>query len=327
MNGDSGVKHDMFIIKGRGVNKKAVALMVVVLFLAGIGALGVRYFKQPDRAADQGLKLQVITSFYPLYYFAKEIGGDKAVVINITPAGAEPHDYEPTAEDIARVEKSKILILNGGGLEAWADKIRNNIDPRHTIVVIAGEGLATRQVTEEGKTVSDPHVWLSPFLAKQMVDRIAQGFIHADPDAEDYYRTNADVLKAKLDGLDTAYRLGLSHCKTQSIVTSHAAFGYLAATYKLKQVSITGLAPDIEPSPRQLIDIVKFARENQVKYIFFESLVSPKLSQTIANEVGAQTLVLNPIEGLTNAEMAQGKNYLTEMQSNLTNLKRALQCN
>ena len=126
--------------------------------------------------------------------------------------------------------------------------------------------------------------------------------------------------------MDTEYKQGLSSCEGKNIITSHAAFGYLAAAYGLNQVPIAGLSPDAEPSPRQLADIAKFAKDNQVKYIFFESLVSPKLSQTIATEVGAQTLVLNPIEGLSEEEMSHGKTYFSVMQDNLTNLRTALQC-
>ena len=159
-----------------------------------------------------------------------------------------------------------------------------------------------------------------------MVDRIASGYQQSDPNNKNYYQANADSLKAKLQQIDLAYRQGLSHCLTKNIITSHAAFGYLAKTYGLNQVAIAGFSPDAEPSPQQLAVIAKFAEQNQVKYIFFESLVSPKLAQTIASEIGAQTLVLNPLEGLSDQELAQGKNYLSVMQDNLSNLQTALQC-
>ena len=280
---------------------------------------------RPSKTIPSG-KLQVVASFYPLYFFSREIGGDKADVTNIVPSGAEPHDYEPTAQDMAKMESCKLIILNGGGLEAWSDSVRKNIDAKNTTIVVAGEGLTTQQVTEGGQTETDPHVWLAPRLAQKMVERIAQAFEQADPANKDYYQSNADSLKTKLGDLDAEYRRGLSTCKSKNIITSHAAFGYLATAYGLNQVPIAGLSPDAEPSPRQLADIAKFARDNNVKYIFFESLASPKLSQTIATEVGAQTLVLNPIEGLSEEEMSQGKTYFSIMQDNLTNLRTALQC-
>jgi len=274
----------------------------------------------------QPSKLQVTASFYPLWFFAQQIGGEKASVINITPAGAEPHDYEPTAQDIAQIEKSKLLIVNGGGLEAWGENIKQNLHAKNTYVATVGEGLTNQQVSEGGKQMTDPHVWLSPPLAKEIVDKIAQDFVRIDSTNQKYYQSNADTLKTELTNLDKKYRRGLSNCSEKNIITSHAAFGYLAAAYGLTQVSIAGLSPDAEPSPQQLAGIVRFAKAHQVKYIFFESLVSPKLSDTIANEVGAKTLVLNPIEGLSSEEISQGKNYFTEMQNNLANLKLALQC-
>ena len=304
-----------------------ISLMLgpALLVIIGLAFFLVRNVGHPSRTLQSG-KLQVVASFYPLYFFSREIGGDKADVTNIVPAGAEPHDYEPTPQDMAKMESCKLIILNGGGLEVWGDNIRKNINAKNTSIVVAGEGLTTQQVTEDEKTETDPHVWLAPPLAERMVERIAQAFEQADPANKNYYQSNANSLKIKLSDLDEEYRQGLSACKNKNIITSHAAFGYLATAYGLNQVPIAGLSPDAEPSPRQLADIAKFAKDNNVKYIFFESLVSPKLSQTIAAEVGAKTLVLDPIEGLSEEEMAQGKTYFSIMQDNLTNLRTALQC-
>lgn len=271
-------------------------------------------------------KLQVVTSFYPLYFFASQIAGDKADVSTITPAGVEPHEYELTAQDVLKIERSNLLVLNGNGFEAWGDKIKGNIDLKQTVIVTAGEGLITEDVVEEGKKNIDPHVWLSPVLAQKMVDKIEVGFVEADPDNASYYQSNAETLKSKLVLLDAEFIQGLTTCTNRNIITSHTAFGYLASTYHLTQVSISGLSPDAEPSPKQLVEVLKFAKETHVKYIFFESLVSPKLSETIAIEIGAQTLVLNPIEGLARDDIALGKDYLSEMRKNLVNLKIALVC-
>jgi zinc transport system substrate-binding protein len=311
------------------MNKNVIIPFILGFIFIGVVSYFVKNIGNPASTVQtkDTSKIQVVASFYPLYFFSSQIGGDKALVTNIVPAGAEPHDYEPTAQDMAKMESSKLIVLNGGGLEAWSDDMKKNIDTKNTAIITAGEGLTTQQVTEDGETGTDPHVWLDPPLAEKMVDKITQGFQQVDPANKDYYQANANALKAKLSDLDLAYKQGLSSCKEKNIITSHAAFGYLAMTYGLNQVSIAGLSPDAEPSPSQLADIVKFAKDNNVKYIFFESLVSPKLSQTIATEIGAKTLVLNPIEGLSDEELAQGKNYLTVMQDNLTNLQTALQCN
>jgi zinc transport system substrate-binding protein len=306
------------------INKKSILGAAVGIAVIGLFALVVK--NNDGTPATSSRKPQVVASFYPLYFFTSQIAGDKADVTNITPAGAEPHDYEPTAQDVARIENSDVLVLNGGGLEGWVNDIKTNIDPEKTAVVTAGEGLVTQEVVEDGEKIADPHVWLSPVLAKQMVDKIGNALAQADPTNASHYQSNAGGLKSKLEALDSEYRRELAVCKEKNIITSHAAFGYLATTYHLNQVPITGVSPDAEPSPKQLADVAKFAKDNNVKYIFFESLVSPKLSQTIATEVGAQTLVLNPLEGLTGDEIASGKDYFSEMRGNLANLKTALRC-
>lgn len=315
-------------------------LVVSVLTLAIIGIIGWGILSRDSSAIPSILrddshltsdKRIVTTSFYPLFFFASEVGGDEADISNVVPSGAEPHEYEPTPGERARIEKSDLLILNGGGLEPWGDDVREALEKKGVLTVVAGEGLMTRAMEdEEGKLgstgVVDPHVWLSPLFAEKMVDRILSGFLSIDPEHADLYRQNAAVLKKSLADLDAEYRKGLSNCKTQSIVTSHAAFGYLADTYGLTQVSIAGISPEEEPSPSALAEIADFAKTHEVSYIFFESLVSPKLAETIASEVGAKTLTLNPIEGLTDEEIAAGENYLTIMQQNLNHLRIALQC-
>ncbi len=295
-------------------------LGVVAIVVLGVIFLG---HKSPSVTSE---KVQVAASFYPLYFFASQIGGDKADVMNVTPAGSEPHDYEPTAQDMARIEASRLLIVNGASFEAWGEKIGQNIDPQKTLIVAAGEALATQTVVEDGETVTDPHVWLSPVLGKQMVDKIEAGFTQVDPANAGYYAANAAALQSKLDELDAAYRQGLASCAKKDIITSHSAFGYLATTYRLNQISITGISPDSEPSLKHLADVILFAKKNNVTVIFFESIVSPKLSQTIANEIGAKTMVLDPIEGLADDDIVAGKNYFTEMRQNLTNLEAALEC-
>ena len=306
------------------------AILAAVLVVAAGGyVIAAGLFQPAGSAAEangagQG-KLQATASFYPLYYFASRIGGPYAEVYNLTPVGAEPHDFDPTTQDIARIERGDMLILNGG-VEPWGDKIREELKGRNVKVVVAGEGLLTRQVAEEGQAVPDPHVWLSPRLARQEAAHILEGFRSVDAANSAYYESQAKSLEDELDTLDASYRAGLAHCRQKDIVTSHAAFAYLADSYGLTQVPIAGLSPDAEPSARDLAEIVKLARQKQIKYIFFESLVSPRLAETIATEIGARTMVLDPLEGLTDEQIRQGKTYFTVMQDNLRNLETALEC-
>lgn len=305
-------------------NQKPFVILAVALFIVlGVVAVLSVLFRQHIPSAEG--KLPVTASFYPIAYFSQEIGGTKVHVTNITPAGAEPHDYEPTAKDIAQIEASRLLVLNGV-VEPWGERIKQSIDPNYTHIVVASAGLTSQKVEEDGLYTTDPHVWLSPPLAEKMVDAIAAGFTRVDPARASTYNQNAAALKSRLAALDATYRRGLANCQKKAFITSHAAFGYVASTYRLTQVPIAGLSPDAEPSPGQLAKIVTFAKARGVHYIFFESLVSPKLSETIAREVGAKTLVLNPLEGLTAGQRAQGENYFTQMRQNLTNLELALQC-
>ncbi len=305
------------------MNKKHV-IGIGIVVAAMIGAvLFLRARPAQDLASG---KLAVIASFYPLAFFAGEIGGDHAAVANITPAGAEPHDYEPTAGDRVRIERSRLLILNGAGLEPWGARVGATLNPIETTLVSISDGLTTANEDAQGKMTTDPHLWLSPLLAQKIADHILAGFIKADPLRRAGYEANAIVLKIKLADLDRAYREGLRDCAQKNIITAHAAFGYLAAAYGLHQVAIAGLAPDAEPSAEDLARIAEFAKKNGARYIFFETLASPKLSETVAREIGARALVLNPIEGLTAEEISQGKNYFTEMQNNLKSLQLALQC-
>ncbi len=305
------------------MSKKLIAIVVGLILL-----LGVFYFAARDSAnktPTSNGKVSVVTSFYPLYFFTTKIGGDKVSVSNITPAGAEPHDYEPTTQDVARIENAQLLVLNGG-VEAWGSKIKDNLKGTSTEIIVAGDGLLTQKLTEEGTTTLDPHIWLAPPLAKQEVHKIAQALEKVDPKNADYYLANEKRLDGEFDKLDNEFKTGLASCKKPDIITSHAAFGYLAKEYGLRQVPITGISPDAEPSSAQLAQVTKFAKANNVKYIFFESLVSPKLSDTIASEVGAKTLVLDPLEGLSNDDLKAGKNYFSVMRENLTNLQTALEC-
>lgn len=296
---------------------------IFIIILATVAIIGIYFFSNIDssRLGSNNKKLQISASFYPLYYFASEIGGDKAQVIKITPAGSEPHDYEPTTKDIAEIYHSEMIVVNGAGFEPWYSKIKDDLLKTNIMLIDATGGMELKKMQS-----TDPHVWLDPILAKQQADRILAGFTQIDSRNAEFYKVNAQKLQKEFDKLDHEYMSKLQFCKQKEFVTSHAAFGYLADRYGLTQISIAGVSPDEEPTPAKLGEVTKFAREHNVKYIFFETLVSPKLSETIANEVGAKTLVLDPLEGLSDDDKKLGKNYFTVMEDNLKTLQEALQC-
>ncbi|MFA6548236.1 MAG: zinc ABC transporter substrate-binding protein [Candidatus Magasanikbacteria bacterium] len=295
-----------------------ILIVILIIFIVGLFVclLKINFSNQSAKVPATNLKLQVVTSFYPLYFFTTQIAQDKAEVHNITPSGAEPHDYEPTTMDMVKIENSQLLIINGGNFEGWANNVQNILGKQNTAIVNIGKSFVG----------PDPHFWLDPMMAKKEVEIITQNLIAIDPLNADFYANNSRLLTDKLEILNNQFKNELSNCQKKDIITAHAAFGYLAREYGLNQISISGLSPDAEPSTKKLTEIADYAKKNQLQYIFFESLVSPKLADTIAQEIGAKTLVLNPIEGITDEDIKNGKNYFTEMQNNLINLKIALQC-
>jgi len=303
------------------INSYKIAITGLVILAIGLFAFLVYYISKQNSNRPANTKLQIVTSFYPLYFITTQITQNKAEIHNITPAGAEPHDYEPTTQDMAKIENSDILIINGSKFEGWSENIKNILSGQSTTILSISNELQTQD-----KIGNDPHFWLDPTLAKKEVEIITKIIIEKDPTNSQFYLNNSKKLTEELDVLNSQFVSELTNCKEKEIITSHAAFGYLAHAYGLNQTPVSGLSPDEEPSPKKLAEIAKFAKEKKVQYIFFESLVSPKLANTIAQEIGAKTLVLNPLEGISQSEISKGKNYFTEMQNNLINLKTALQC-
>jgi len=259
-------------------------------------------------------KNTVVAAFYPLAYAAQTMS-PAARVENLTPPGAEPHDLELTPQAVARIQKAAIVLYLGHGFQpAVSDAVKGAGGRK--VDILQGLSLHSASGQEAGLT-ADPHVWLDPVLFQQIVRRIAAALappVHVGP------------LIADLRALDRDYRNGLAHCTRKDIVTSHAAFGYLAQRYGLHQVPITGLTPESEPTPKQLTHVIKLVRRTHATTVFFERLVSPRLADTVAREVRAHTAVLDPIEGLTKSEQQHRETYLTLMRENLAALRKALAC-
>jgi zinc transport system substrate-binding protein len=270
----------------------------------------------------------VVTTVYPLYEFTRQIAGSSAKVVSLVPAGAEPHDWEPSPRDLTQIRDARLLVYNGAGLDPWVTKLLEDPAIKGTASVRATQAitLETTPTGAEGRSVPDPHVWLDPVLAQSMVETIRSALAAADPEHAAAYGENAARFRAKLEALHEAFRVGLAQCARREIIASHAAFGYLARRYDLTVISLMGVAPDSEPTPGQLAAVVRFARDKKVQYIFFETLVGPRLADTIAREIGARTLPFNPIEGVARDEQSTGRDYVALMEENLKNLRVALDC-
>lgn len=273
-------------------------------------------------------KLNVYASFYAMYDFAEKVGGDRVKVTNLVPAGTEPHDWEPATTDIRALERADVLVCNGASMEGWVDKVVGSLENKKLVAVEASKGIDLMAGhAEEGEeaTQYDPHVWLDPENAKKELANIRDAFGQADPDGKGAYEANYETWAAKFDDLDKEYRDAVSGLPRKDIVVSHQAFGYLCRAYGLNQVPIEGLSADAEPDPKRMSEIIDFVKKNDVKYIFFEELVSPKVAETVASETGAKTVEFNPLEGLSDEEQAAGKEYVSVMEQNLQVLKEALQ--
>lgn len=293
--------------------KKQLFLTSIVL-AAVIGAFVWAANATKDTPATN--KLQLAATYYPLYDFAKQVGGDKVAVTNITPAGTEPHDYDPSPKVLANASKASVFVYNGGDMEPWASKFLASY--KHTAVK-ASEGIQL-------KAGQDPHFWLDPNLAQQIVANIRDGLVDADPANKAYYQQNATAYISKLKQLDADFAAALATCQQDTVISSHEAFSYVAGRYNFTAEPIAGISPEEEPAADRLAQLSDLVKQKGIQYIFFESLVSPRLADTIAQETGAKTLVFDPIEGLSNEDQKQGKDYLKVQRENIGNLRTALAC-
>jgi zinc transport system substrate-binding protein len=254
----------------------------------------------------------VVASFYPLAFAAEEVTGASVRVNDLTPPGAEPHDLELTARDVARVRDARLVLFVGQGFQpAVEDALERRTGPSLDVLD------AARPVRSGGAL--DPHVWLDPIRYAAVARAIARELGDPAPAA-------ADRFVARLRALDVRYRSSLARCARRTLVTSHGAFGYLAARYGLRQVPLLGLAPETEPTPRELARLVRSVRESGATTVFTERLASPALADTISRETGVVTAVLDPLEGLTSSERDAGADYFDVMGENLDTLRKALGC-
>jgi zinc transport system substrate-binding protein len=262
----------------------------------------------------------VVAAFYPLAWAAEQVAGDDAEVVNLTPPGAEPHDIELTARDVERVRDADVVLYLGHGfMPALEDAVEGHAGAVDLLAgqrLLAGVGEHGHGAEEEAPE-RDPHVWLDPDRLAAIAGTIAEELGEA---------AAAEGLVAGLEDLDRDFREGLATCERREIVTSHAAFGYLAAAYGLRQIALTGVSPEAEPGPRALEALVEEVREEGATTGFSESLVSPRLAETVAREAGARTAELNPLEGLTEEELEAGADYFSVMRDNLAALREALGC-
>ncbi|MEW2382968.1 metal ABC transporter substrate-binding protein [Micromonospora sp. NPDC047707] len=325
----------------RSAPRTLAAAATALLALGGVAACS------DDQAGADPQRVDVVAAFYPLQFLAERIGGDAVTVSNLVKPGAEPHDAELNPGQVGEVAQAELVVYLKGFQPAVDEAVEQNAGDKALDVATVqplldaaagghdheheGEeaghaeesGAAEEPGHEEETGGKDPHLWLDPTRLATVGDRLAERLGAADPDRAGDYTARAKALRTELEKLDAEFTTGLKTCQRREIVVSHTAFGYLAERYQLEQIGVSGLSPEDEPSPQRLAEVAEEAREHKATTIFFETLVSPKVAETIAGEVGAKTAVLDPLEGLSGDD---GGDYLSVMRTNLATLRTALNC-
>ena len=270
--------------------------------------------------------IRVVTAFYPLEEAVERVGADRVSVTDLTPPGVEPHDLELTPSQIGAIADADLVFYLGGGFQPAVEDAVADAQGRAVDVSAELRTLPVPPGDTEPSLEADPHVWLDPVLYRKIVDEVERTLAAASPADASAFEANAAAFDRRLADLDAAYRSGLARCTRDVIVTSHAAFGYLAARYGLRQEAIAGLTPDVEPSPQRLDELRTLVERDGITTIFTEELLPSNVADTIATATGASTAVLDPLESLTPGEVASGADYDSVMRDNLAELRRALGC-
>ena len=270
-------------------------------------------------AAHARDKTTVVTGFYPLAYAAEQVGGGRVQVTNLTPAGAEPHDLELSPDQMDTLLDADVVVVMGRGFQPAVERAAGERDGPTV-------KLLDRLPIHAGHGALDPHVWLDPVLMQDIVRETRTALTKADPRGRATYARNARALITELTTLDDRYRRGLAQCDRHLIVTAHEAFGYLARRYGLAQQGVAGISPDAEPDPKRLAELTDLVKKEHVTTVFTETLLSPRIADTLAREAGVKAETLDPLEGLSRQRLRAGADYLSVMDANLVKLRAALGC-
>ena len=326
----------MFIKKSTGV-VAALASLSLVLSACSSATEEAGPSQSASATGTTGEVVIVHAAFYPLEFLAKTIGGDQIQVVSLTVPGAEPHDMELTPVQVAELEKTSLALFIDGFMPAVDEAIEASVPDRAldlgtTVTLLEGgahsdeEGHSDEEAATEddhGHGAYDPHIWLDPANMVLMANAVSDRLIAIDPARSDFYTANTAALVAELEALDQEFTTGLANCEQKEIVTSHESFGYLANAYGFEQHGIAGLSPESEPSPARLAEISEMVKAEGITTIYYETLVSPAIAETVANETGATTAVLDPIEGLVEGST---DTFITVMQANLQALIKGQTC-
>lgn len=315
--------------------KNKLILLLLSICFCSILITGCRKAEQKPSSG-----LQVVTTLFPTYDFARTIGGDKAQVTMLLPPGVEPHTFEPRPEDMLKISRAGLFIYTSPAMEPWAAKVIKGIDSGTLRIVEAGQRASYHSAASPdddhhpaGEENShdhkglDPHIWLDFDNAFLIVDAILEGFVKADAGNADLYRRNAESLKKRLSALDERYRKMLTNCGTRTLLHGgHYTFGYMARRYHLDYHALSGVSSDSEPSAARMVALVKEIRSSGATHLFAEELLSPRLTETLAREAGVGVLMLHGAHNLAREELDKGVSFFDLMERNLERLQKGLAC-
>lgn len=307
-------------------------LFIVIAIVLSFSFLFSPKHRVPEQESSTSSGLAA--TIYPLEYITARLSQGITTVSAVVPPGVEPHDFEPKPTDVARMMRAPLVVANGAGVDGWVDALRPDITAKHRLWVYAeavpfiprmGEEHDEHEEEHDHGTL-DPHAWLDPVRMQEATKALALELEALYPNLTLTIEENKALLLADLESLDAAYSSGLRSCKTRKVFVSHDAFGYLGKRYDLTFIPLSGISPTEEPSAGRLAEITTEAKKEGATTIFFETLVSPDIAETVAREAGLITAVLNPIEGQTEQEASEKKEYLDFMMDNLQALQKALVC-
>ncbi|MEC3882711.1 zinc ABC transporter substrate-binding protein [Halobacillus sp. HZG1] len=348
-----------------------LSFILTILLITACGNEETATEQGNEKTGDDNGELNVYTTVYPLQFFTEKIGGETVNVHSILPPGSDAHTYEPTTKEMVKMAEADLFVYNGAGLEGYAKKISESIQPEGVEILEAagdldlkehvhnhGEGAEgedhhgedehahgedehgheeDEHAHEEdehakgedshdghGHGEKDPHVWLDPVRAVQMAEGIKNQLIEMNPEEEELYEENYEELQAKLMDLDQAFHERVESKAKSKIIVSHAAYGYWEEAYGIEQIAVSGLSPTNEPSQKDLENIVQVAESNNLEYVVFEQNITPKVSEVIQNEIGAEALRFHNLSVLTKENVKNDEDYFSLMEQNLDVLTQAL---
>jgi zinc transport system substrate-binding protein len=302
------------------VNARRLSALACALPLLLAAACGRAQPSSEPGTADPP-PLHVVAAFYPFQFIAERVAGDRATVTSLTEPGAEPHDVELKPSQVASLAEANLVVYEKSFQAAVDEAVTQSGNPNviDTATVVPLQPLADSEDDQ-----LDPHVWLDPTNMIKITDAVRDKLAAVDPGHAGDYTERAAGLTQDLTKLDQSFAAGLKSCQREDFITTHAAFGYLASRYHLNQIGVSGISPDAEPSPARIAEISDIALEHEITTIFSETLVSPAVAESIADDLGLRTDVLDPIEGIT--PESRGQDYLAVMDANLAALQKANGC-